>query len=87
MFADYGGDYKKYLEATGKKLPLLVVMVNNYDTLKDNFDTLTYGTIPDTTRDSERYGIIFVFTATATTSVRLNVTQNFKHFFTYKLKN
>ena len=87
LFADYGGEYKNYIESSGQKIPLLVVIINNYDSLKDNLEYLTYDILPSSTRDTERYGIIYVMTATATNSVRPAVSQNFKHFYAFKLKD
>lgn len=86
-FADYGGEYEKYIKNSGKKLPLLVVMINNFDTMKDNYDGLIYGSLPDAIRDSDRYGIVYIITASGANSVRMNIQQNCKTFFAFKLKD
>lgn len=87
LFSDFGGEYEKYIRASDKKLPLLVVILNNFDSIKDNFEDLVYNVIPDATRDSDRYGVIFIMTGAATNSVRTNISQNCKNFFTFKLKD
>ena len=90
LFANYGGEYSKYITSADnadKKLPLLIVFLNNYDSFKDNFDDLVFGSVPDVTRDSDRYGVVFVMTAAAPNSLRVNISQNFKHFYAYKLKD
>ena len=87
LFSNYGGEYEKYIKSGGEKLPLLVVILNNFDSIKDNFDDLVYNVIPDVTRDSDRYGIVFILTGAGTTSIRMNISQNFKNFFAFKLKD
>ena len=86
-FSEFGGEYKKYIAGSKEKIPLLVVVINNFDSFKDNFDDLSYNEIPEATRDSDRYGIIFIMTATASNSIRLSIKQNFKTYFAYKLKD
>ena len=87
LFAEYGGEYDKFIKNSGEKLPLLVVMINNYESLKDNFDSLIYGPLPDLIRDADRYGIVFIITAGGSTSVRMNIQQSCKKFFAFKLKD
>ena len=87
IFTNYGGEYAKYITSSDKKMPLLVVIINNFDTFKDNYDNMIYGILPDATRDSDRYGIVYVITAIGSNSVRSSIQQNFKTFFTYKLKD
>jgi len=87
LFSEYGGEYDKYIKNSGQKLPLLVVMINNYESLKDNFDNLIYGPLPDLIRDADRYGIVFLITAGGSNSVRTNIQQSCKKYFTFKLKD
>ena len=87
ILAPYGGEYERYIKISKEKMPLLVVMINNFDTLKDSFDTLIYNILPEATRDSYRYGIIYILTGTGTNSVRMNIAQNFKNYYAFKLKD
>ena len=87
LFSNYGGQYKNYIKNGENKIPLLVVIINNFDSLKDNYDNLVYDTLPNSTRDSDRYGIVYVITALATNSVRPAISQNFKNFYAFKLKD
>ena len=87
MFAPYGGDYIKYKASTKEKIPLLVVIINNFDSMKENFDNLVYNVLPDATRDSDRYGIVYIITGTGENTVRLNIAQNFKNYYAFKLKD
>lgn len=86
LFIDYGGEYENYIKNSGKKIPLLAVIINNFDSVKDNFENLTFNILPSSTRDSFRYGVVYIITATGVNSVRSAIAQNFKHFFAFKLK-
>ncbi len=85
-FVDYGGDYVNYIKNSGKTLPLKLVILNNYDTMKEDIET-SYDEVPELLRDSSRYGIIYIITANAlaTTSTRIN--QNLKTAYALRLKD
>ncbi len=85
MFMDYGGSYSNYIKSSGQKLPLEVVVINNYDAFYEAHSE-AYDLIPELTRDSVRYGIIFVITCLAANSLRAKAAQNFTKIFAYKLK-
>ena len=86
LFADYGGEYENYIKNSGKKLPLKVIIFNNYDSIYENNQTL-YDTLPDIVRDSERYGFVFILTANNVNSVNNRISQNFDNIYTFKLKD
>ena len=86
LFADYGGEYTSYNKNSGKKLPLYTVIINNFDTLYESNERL-YDILPELTRDSERYGIVFILTASGHNSVFNKLAQNFKKMFALKLKD
>lgn len=86
LFTDYGGSYMNYIKSSGKKLPLKVIIINNYDAYSEaNQDS--YEVMPEITRDSARYGIVFIVSGLATNSIRQKVSQNFTQIYTYKLKD
>ena len=86
LFSDYGGEYKNYIRNNQKKIPLFVVIMNNYDAINEENKNL-FEDLPELVRDSERYGIIFIITATAVNSVYSKVKQNFSNFYAFKLKD
>ncbi|MBR2245851.1 MAG: type VII secretion protein EssC [Bacilli bacterium] len=86
LFADYGGDYINYQKNSDKKLPLIVIMFNNYDAINEN-DKNLYDNLPELVRDSERYGIVYIMTATGISSVPKRVSQNMKNIYGMKLKD
>lgn len=86
LFADFGGDYENYIESSGKTLPLKVVMINNYESVYETYPEV-YDEIPELVRDSERYGIVYIFTATAINGIPSKITQNCKNVYAFKLKD
>lgn len=69
LFADYSGSYINYIQNSGHKLPLLVAIINSYEIF-----TETYGKLSDAVqtmyRDANKYGIVFVVSATTTNGMR-----------------
>ena len=76
IFADYGGEYKNYNTNSGQKLPIKVIIINNYDSVYENNQNI-YDQLPELVRDSERYGIIYFLTGNATNSIHSKIAQNF----------
>ena len=86
LFIDYGGEYLNYLKNSGKKLPLKVIIFNNYDSIYEAYQNL-YDDLPELVRDSSRYGIVYIFTANAVNSIPTKIAQNFTNIYAYKLKD
>ena len=86
LFADYNGEYKNYIKFADKKLPLIVVIINNYDSIYETNQNL-FEILPNITRDSERLGIVYIMTCNGIGSVRGKVNANFKTSYAYKLKD
>ncbi len=86
LFSSYGGSYQNYIKLSGEKMPLMVVILNNYDAISENVQD-AYDIFPNLTRDSERSGIIFIVTGNGVSSVRGKMATNFKNIYSYKLKD
>ena len=84
LFVESGGSYLNYIK-TNEKLPVIAVIINNFDSLSESNVNL-YDEISDLVRDSANYGIIFIVTASTTGSVRNKLTTNFTNFYAFKLK-
>ena len=57
LFVDYNGDYETYCQNSGNKLPIYVVVINNYDALKESYSQYEE-LITKISRDGKRYGIL-----------------------------
>lgn len=78
LFADYAGSYTDYIANSGKKLPLIITIINNYDVFSENFTKLS-DMINPLFRDGHKYGVVFVVSAIATTAVRSRSAQHFEN--------
>jgi len=76
LFSDYSGSYKDYCENSGKKLPLIIIVINNYDVFMETNDRLA-DDIENLYRDGVKYGIIFILTAISTTAIPGRMMENF----------
>ena len=85
LFSDYGGQYSNYINNSGKKLPIKIFIINNFDSLLEEHQEI-YDVYPELMRDSDRYGIMFVFTSTAINSIPSKIAQNFSRSIAFKLK-
>ncbi|MCL1852296.1 MAG: type VII secretion protein EssC [Peptococcaceae bacterium] len=85
-FADYGGTYHSYIEATGQHLPNIVVAINNFSAFaelyEEKVEALSY-----LAREGVKYGITFILTALGVNAVRFNMLQYFKQLFTLQLND
>lgn len=86
LFADYGGDYAAYQRSGEKKIPSIVVVINNFAAFTELFeekeDTIAY-----LSREGTKYGIYFVLTVVGTNGIRFRLLQNFNQFFVLQLND
>ena len=86
LFIDYNGDYDFYIKHSGNKLPTILVVINNYDAYSESYEE--YDEVMQIlTREGNKYGIIFVTTATSTNSLRYRIKQNFKQILTLQFND
>ena len=76
LFSDFSGDYQTYVKSSGKTVPNIVVIINNYEAFNE-----AYGIYEDAllqlTREGTKYGMFFIFTTSASNMVRYRLAQNF----------
>lgn len=77
LMANVVGNYSNYYKQTGKKIPLIVVIVNNYSSFKEAYADYVDSLIK-LTRDGGRYGIIFIVTVNSQLGLGYKLEQNFK---------
>ena len=86
LFSNYGGDITSYIESTGKKIPSIVVVINNFaafsELYEERVDAVSY-----LLREGVKYGIYFVVTAVGTSDVGFRMTQNFKQQLVLQLND
>ena len=86
LFVDSGGSYLNYIKTSENKLPVISVIINNFDSLYGSNPNL-YEEISDLIRDSVNYGVVFIITANAVNSISSRLTANFTNVYAFKLKD
>lgn len=86
LFSEYGGDYAGYCKNSGKIIPNIVVLINNYAGFAEQYEDLIES-FALLTRDGVKYGIYFVVTASNTNAVRYVIAQNFKMTMSMQLND
>ncbi|MBE6920036.1 MAG: type VII secretion protein EssC [Ruminococcaceae bacterium] len=86
LFSSFGGDYASYCKTSGKTVPNIVVVLNNFSGFAEQMEDYQEE-FALLTRDGVKYGIYFVVTATHTNAVRYRVQQNFKMLLTMQLND
>ena len=86
LFNDFGGTYLNYIKNSGKKIPFILVFINNYDALAEEHDDM-YDVLAELARDSVRYGIAYVVSCTSEHSISGKASQYFNNIYAFKLKD
>lgn len=83
LFEEYNGEYENYCKNSGKTVPNIVVVINNFESYQE-----IYGKFEETlnilSRDCNKYGIYFLITVNTPSGIRLKLKQNFS--LTYVLQ-
>ncbi len=77
LFSEFGGDYAGYCKNSGKTVPNIVVLINNYAGFAEQYEDLIES-FALLTRDGVKYGIYFAVSASNTNAIRYVMAQNFK---------
>ena len=68
ILAQSGLEYIDYIKQHPGEMPLMFVVLNNYDSIGETFENL-YETLGELLRDSDRYGIVYMFTSSSPAAV------------------
>lgn len=77
LFADYNGSYHFYIEHSNKQIPMITIIINNYESFAELYEDYE-DVIIQLTREGAKYGIIFILSTSSTSAVRYRLRQNFK---------
>ena len=69
LFVDYAGSYNEYIENSGQKLNVMLVVINNYDIFAENYANETE-LLQSMFRDGYKYGVVFAVSAISTTVIK-----------------
>lgn len=86
-FSEIGvGNIKAYMESTGKKIPVMMLVIDNYSVFTELFDEYE-NVIISLSRDGGNYGIILVITGSSIDSVKSRILQNVKLMIALQLND
>lgn len=77
LFLQYNGSYSYYCKNSGKQVPLIVVMINNYEAFQELYSNYE-DVLCQLTREGLKYGIVFILTTSGVNTVRYKLGQNFR---------
>ena len=77
LLADYNGDYNLYIKTNGPQLPSIVLIINNYDSLCDNYDDDFDETISSICREGPKVGIKVIVICSNNNTLKFRIRQNF----------
>ena len=86
LFADYAGNYINYCQNSGHKLPLIIVIINNYDNFIESYGRLSEN-IQSIYRECSKYGIKFIISAVTPNVIRPKMAQCFDNKISLQLPN
>lgn len=86
LFSEYAGNYNEYCKSSGQKLPIITVIINNFEVFTENFRKLTESMFIFF-RESSKYGIDFIVTTSVTNSIRQKVAENFNNKICLEMGN
>ena len=86
LCAEYGGSYNKYNEATEEKLPVMLVVINNYDVFVENYSD-EGEQLQSLFRDGYKYGVVFIVTAIGTNTIKSRSISYFNNKISLKLND
>lgn len=78
IFVDFNGDYNLFIKNSGKTLPRIIVVINNYEVFTETYEDFV-DVVSSLSREGEKYGISFVISATGVNAVRGKTSQNFSN--------
>ena len=76
-----------YLEKSKKAMPMIVVIINNYEAFTENYMDEYEDIFQTLTREGVKFGISFIITANTSNDVRYRLAQNFKKTLCLQLNN
>ena len=87
ILLDYNGDYNLYLKTSNKKLPMIIIVINNYEAFSELYEDKYEDIFLTLSREATKCGIVFVVTTSSFTSMRYRLSQNFKQKIALQLNN
>ena len=86
LFSEFGGSYTEYIQNSGKKLPMIFVVLNGWEAFAETYGNYT-DIIAHLLRECTKYGIVFITTMVTTNSMLNAVQQSFNNKIALQLSD
>ena len=86
LFSEYGGSYVDYIKTSGKKIPMMFIVLNGWEAFAETYGNYT-DIIGHLLRECTKYGIIFITTMVTTNGMLNAVQQNFNNKIALELSD
>ena len=87
ILSDYGGSYNLYVETSKQSMPMITVVINNYEAFCENYEDEYDDVLLTLARDGVKCGVVFIITANTSNDVRYRLAQNFKQKIALQMNN
>lgn len=86
LFVDYYGDYQYYIKNSGKIIPTIIVIINNFEVFQETYPNFEEE-ILQLTREGLKYGVVFIFSVNTANSIRYKLAKNFRQKVSLQLND
>ena len=87
ILSNYNGDYNLYNETSGKTMPAIIIIMNNYEAFNEMYEMNYDDILLTLTREGNNCGISFIFSVSSYSDMRYRLTQNFKQKIALRVNN
>lgn len=85
--SDYNGNYKLFLNSTNEKMPMIVIVLNNFEAFMELFGNEYEDLLLMLTRECVKCRIVFIVTVSSFSGMRYRLSQNLKQKIVLQLNN
>lgn len=85
--SDYNGDYNLYINMGEQPMPMVIVLVNNYEVFAENYGNEYEDIFLTLTREGSKCGIVFIVTANSFNSLKYRLSHNFTQRIALQINN
>lgn len=86
LFVDYYGDYQYYIKNSGKIIPTIIIIINNFEAFQETYTNFE-DEILQLTREGSKYGIVFIFSVNTANAIRYKLAKNFRQKISLQLND
>lgn len=85
--SEYNGDYNFYLKSSGKKMPLILTIINGFENFSEKYIDIYDEFLLTATREGIKYGMKFMAITSNESDLRYRLSQNFPKKIALLLSN